>query len=111
MFETVFWTVGSLLAVTFLASLTWLLWTSLKRLFRSAAQAGETVGAALGATQDKQDLLDRGIISIPREADAFEDSARVAELKAERYARKNLRANRKATSRMKAYRRWVLFNQ
>lgn len=111
MFRVAFWSVAAVLAVAIIAMMLWLLWMQAKRLMAQATRSSEAVSRSLARRASTQELTERGTVSMPRDVDAFADKERIAELRAEQFARRTTKETRKQASREKAYARWAGFNR
>lgn len=111
MFNVAFWSVASILAVAFLAAMVWLLWLQAKRLMAHSARASEAISQTLSAGKTREELTEAGVVTSPRDVDAFADSEQIAQLKYERFVRHSGKEARKRASHEKAYARWASFNK
>lgn len=107
----VLWTVLVVCMAAALGSLIWILWKQLSHLLHVAGRSMDVLGSRLQDAPNSDELLARGVISIPRDVDVTGGPLRVAELRANRAERKNARAERKAANRDEAYARWKQFNK
>ncbi len=104
-----FWAAAIITALAMLASLVWLLWLRVRNTLRAGAHASEQISAALAQAPSAEELIQRGVLSEPRDTDVYGGPERAAQLRGERQDRAADRAQRKQESREKTYRRWAAY--